>query len=120
MPKGKKKSCKALKTSEEGDLSGFVLNNRPKLNENLTASGLLAGLILGRLYYSDCPLSISRLSDITCYSRQNTHQISNRLAAAGLIDKDAGKCTLTEAGRKEVLILRSYLFNEPLPVLYGC
>ena len=24
MPKGKKKSCKALKTSEEGGLSGFM------------------------------------------------------------------------------------------------
>ena len=46
MPKGKKKSCKALKTSEEGGLSGFVLNRRLKINDKLARMGLHAGAIM--------------------------------------------------------------------------
>ncbi|HMX02988.1 MAG TPA: hypothetical protein PJ995_21810 [Cyclobacteriaceae bacterium] len=117
MPKGKKKSCKALKTSEEGGLSGFVLNRRLKINDKLARMGLHAGAIMAHLLYQNQPVELSVLCGLTNGTLENVCQVCGRLIQHGFIHKNEGKYSLTDQGRKEMLILRSYMFPEQkLPV----
>lgn len=108
----KRKSHKALKTSEESSLSGFVLNKRTKINDKLARMGLHAGAIMAHLLYQTQPVELSVLCGLTNGTLENVCQVCGRLMHHGFIHKNEGKYSLTESGRREMLILRAYLFPE--------
>ena len=108
---------KTRNEGEKGVNSCFDLSKRPPINENIRGLGIVSGMILAHLFYTKEPMQLTALQKLINTSLVNTYEICSRLVKHGFVDKHGSKYTLTASGRREMLILRSYLFLEDQPAL---